>query len=215
MEIKVKYYLFLLLFVISCNESSKNKINHCSQNSISDRWNVGMNDTILCQKKNDVYLVYSFQGDSIYNIIWGNKYISNTTSRKYEVLGNGVMGFVDNNENVMLLQQGCGTFCQCYMFLPLKQNAIEKVYYNALAYDLENNLVAFISKQNDSIIMVENYISGQKTEIKESNLCPAIYKGACIDTIYFKEKNLFIKWQGNNWESDKSDTQEKKILISI
>lgn len=43
----------------------------------------------------------------------------------------------------------------------------------------------------------------------------AYFKGDCIDSIYFSDENIIIKWQGKEWSNDKSDPKEKKIKIKL
>ena len=175
-----------------------------------------MKDTVLQQQIGDCFIAYHLQGDTVYSIEWGNTSMKNTSKQKFEVLGNGVLSIFKSDENSILLSQGCGTSCTSYVFLPIKENAVERVYDFALASNLKNNLVAYIPNNSDEIFArVENYLTGQKMDIVETNLCPANFKGDCIDSIYFDKSLLVLKWESSKWENNKPATHIKVIPIKF
>ena len=51
--------------------------------------------------------------------------------------------------------------------------------------------------------------------INEENLCMAGFKGDCIESVYFSDENIVIKWHGKEWSSGKSDLKERKIKIKF
>jgi hypothetical protein len=212
MEAKINIVLLsIFLLLLSC-QSKKVERNTMS---IENQWSIGMKDTVLKQQIGDCFIAYHLQGDT-YSIEWGNTLMKNISKQKFEVLGNGVLSIFKSDENSILLTQGCGTSCTYYVFLPLKENAVERVYDFALTSDLKNNLVAYIPDNNDEIfVRVENYLTGQKIDIVEANLCPANFKGDCIDSIYFDKSSLVLKWEGSKWEDNKPDPCIKVIPIKF
>jgi len=209
MEAKIILVNCLVFLVLSCNTKTK------LDNRIQNQWYLGLKDTMLIESSGNSFIKYHLQGDTIYSIEWGNKLINNKSNAKFEVLGNGVLGKLEEDEETIVLNQGCGSSCQYYVFLPIKHNETEKVYNYTKAYDLKRKLVVFIPDGNDIFLRVENYITKQTMDIKESNICPAGFKGDCIDSIYFSKNNLVIKWQGDKWKNTSPDPQEKTIPIKF
>lgn len=215
MEIKIICIssLFLLLFFFACKKKPNNY--KMSLERCQTHWQLGIKDTTLIVKVGNLYIKYHIQGDSTYNLEWGNETVKNVSKEKFEVLGNGILNFIDSDEKAIILGQNCGSSCIYYVILPLLQNSKEKKYLFAKTYDLEKTMVAYIPEENDIFVRVENYITGQYMDIKEENICMAVYRGDCIDSIYFSDETIVIKWQGNEWLNDKSDPKEKKIKIMM
>ncbi|MEA4915900.1 MAG: hypothetical protein VB073_00010 [Proteiniphilum sp.] len=192
------------------------KNNQTESIPIQQQWNVGLRDTIIKECVGNSFIAYHLQGDSIYSIEWGNNFITNTSKKKFEVLGSGVLGLLEVDENCILLSQSCGTSCVYYVFLPLKMDATEKVYDFVLANDLKKHLIAYIPTDNDTIfIRVENYLTGQIMDVKETNMCQATFKADCIDSIYFNKSSLILKWQGSGWSETKPDPHERTIPVEF
>jgi hypothetical protein len=163
----------------------------------------------------DVFYNFIPVSDSSYKIEWGNSIFKNVTEKNFELLGSGTLNLLDRDDSSIILMQGCGTSCIYYVVLPMKLNAKEQVFMFAQAYDIENNLVAYIPEDKQPFIRIENYLTGQHLDISESNLCPAAFKGDCIDTSYFTENRFILKWQGNLWRIDKSDLRERIVPINF
>lgn len=161
------------------------------------------------------FVKYHFYGDSTYTLEWGNENVNNTSREKFEILGSGVPPLVDYDEKTIILGQSCGTSCKYYVILPLVPNSVEKIYMFAEAFNLEKKMVAYIPEEEDLFIRVENYVTGQYLDIKEENICPAAFKGECIDSVYFSDDTIVIKWQGTEWMNDRPDPKEKKIKIQL
>lgn len=214
MEAKVIFMGCLMLLFFSCNNRIESN-NRMPLNQIQNQWYIGLKDTVLIENFDKDFVKYNLQGDTIYNVEWGNETTNNKSITKFDVLGSGVLGLLDRDENTIILSQGCGTACVYYVILPLKQNALEKVYYFAMAYDLKNNLIAYVPEDDGVFIRVENFITGETMNVREDNLCSASFKRDCIDTIYFKKGSLAIKWQGGKWEQGKPDLQEKIIPVNF
>lgn len=186
------------LLLLSCYNQKKNN-NQDHSIPIQKQWNIGLKDSTLIEHRENFFVIYHLQGDTAYSIEWGNDSIKNMSMQKFEVLGNGVLGILRTSENCILLSQGCGTSCTYYVILPMKRNMTEKVYYFALANDLKNNFVAYMPSDNndDIFVRVENYLTGQVMDIKETNVCQATSKSDCIDSVYFNKSSLVLKWQDN------------------
>jgi len=210
MEIKV-ILAGIIFLLCSCN--NKPIANRTAR--IKDQWHVNMKDTVLTESLKESFIMFDLQGDTSYCIEWGNKTIRNKTIKSFDVLGNGILGVMDSNENAIILGQSCGVSCMYLVVLPLSKNAQEKEYLFAKAYDIGNRLIAFVPEEDKAFIRVENFITGQYMDITEGDLCPAGFKGDCIDTIFFDNSNLVIKWQGNKWEIDKPDPKERTVQIIL
>jgi hypothetical protein len=210
MKNKIKLIFLTFLLCINCNK--KNPLH--KEKKDKSIWFLGMKDTTIKQQLKNSYLIYQLQGDSVYKIKWGNKFFNNESTKKFEVLGNGILEVLASNNNSIVLSQGCGSSCMSYVFLPLKNNIKESTYLFSRAYDLKHNLVAYIPMEEENFLTIENFITKRRIEIKETNLCAAAFKADCIDTIYFKNEYLIIRWDG---KKDSKETLphliEKKYLV--
>ncbi len=210
MEIKV-IFAGLILLLCSCNNMPL--MNRTAR--IQDQWHVNMKDTVLTEILMESFVMFDLQGDTSYCIEWGNKTIRNKTLKSFDVLGNGILGVMDSSENAIILGQSCGVSCLYLVVLPLRKNALAKEYSFAKAYDIRNSLIAFVPEDDNTFIRVENFITEQYVEITEDDLCTAGFKGDCIDTVFFDQSNLVIKWQGKKWEINKPDPKERTIQIAL
>ncbi len=201
-------WTLLVLTLMGCTQKNNN-----TQPRISTQ-----PDTILKRDRlvtNDgKHILLLYLSDSTCLIKWGQSAKLLYTSDTLHVLGSGNLNIAETEKNSILLKQSCGTCCQVGFILSISPPKCMK-YLFFIASDLKNNLVAYISESDNSFITVENFITGEKQIINETNLCPAAFKGECIDSVSLANKQLFIKWQGNKWNHTKKDTRERKIEIRI
>jgi hypothetical protein len=214
MEAKIIFISSFMLLLIACTDKAEEN-NNVALEGIQKYWQLGTKDTTLVEKVGNSFVKYHLQGDSIYRLEWGNEKVNNTSKDTFKVLGCGILSLIDNDENTIILGQNCGISCIYYVILPLTLKSKERTYLFAKAYNLEKKLVAYIPDEDDIFVRVENFITGQYMNIKEENVCMAGFKGDYIDSIYFSDENIIIKWQGKEWSNDKSDTKEKKIKIKL
>ena len=159
------------------------------------------------------FVKYHFYGDSTYTLEWGNENVNNTSKEKFEILDGDILSIADYDTNSIILKQKCGISYICYVILPLTPNSTEKTYPFAKAYNLDKKLVAYmpIPKQDNIFIRVENFISCQYMDIKQENVCPETFTSNCIDSVYFADENIILKWKGKG----KLDPKEKIIKIKL
>lgn len=200
----------LLLFVISCNSPNETKEkNNCME--ITGKDTIWKRHTI----KNDAFYQFLPITDSTYKVEWGNRVFNNVSNEVFETSGSGIFQLLDHNEMAIILEKSCGTSCNSYLVLPFHSQAKEKVFLFAIAYNMENNLVAYISENDQVFVSVENYLTRKKTDIKIESLCPAAFKGDCIDTSYFINNKYIIRWHGCNWSDSNQDILQKEIFINL
>lgn len=212
MEVKivVSWVFAFLILTLSCVKTKEAE--HFEK--IQDQWYVNLRDTVLNQKIEEKYIRYVFQGDSTYSIEWGNQQFHKKSTSKLDVLGSGVPGVLDSNEETILLSQSCGTSCTTFIILPFEKNQNLKVFDFAVAYDLKNKLIAYVPS-SDSFIRIENFKSGRTKDITEDNACPAASKNECIESARFESNNFVLKWQGKEWQPNKPNLLEKVIPIDL
>lgn len=219
MQINKLFFLGLVIssFLLKSCSSADQKNKLMGSVPIEDQWSVGMNDTVLVQQTEYGFIEYELIGDSVYRIVWGNEQFRNKSAGKFEVSGQGLMSFYASDDSEIVLGRSCGTSCNCLVVLPLVLNATEKVYQFAQAIDLKRNLVAFVPENAALInfVNVENYHTGETLNIEEYDVCGAAFKGDCIDTVYFEDGNVVVKWQGVDWGTNRPDPQVKKIPIAF
>jgi hypothetical protein len=200
--------LIFLISLIGCvNKSQKMQNDSLSKLEIYPR-----KDSIITPEGN--YLVFLYITDSSYLIKWGDSSKFIVTSDTIEVLGSGTLQITESNKTAILLKQSCGTNCQLGVILSLSP-VIYKKYTFIEASDLTDNLIAYIPEATDSFLVIENFVTGEKKIINETNLCPAAFKGECIDSISIVNKQLYIRWQGAKWSRKQQDTKERIYNLDI
>ena len=122
METKMIFIDVLMLLLIACTNKAKNNVSL----ERNQHWLVGTKDTTLVEKIGNSFVKYHLQGDSIYRLEWGNETISNISKDTFKVSGSGILGLISNDENTIILGQGCGTSCIYYVILPLDPKRKEK-----------------------------------------------------------------------------------------
>lgn len=160
------------------------------------------------------FLSYQFINDSIYYLKWGNKNQSIISTESFEIKGDGRLEIDAYDNNSILLKQSCGSLCQMAVILTIPTLKLKK-YLFIIAYDLKNNLVAYLSENENLFITIENFVTDKTQIINESELCPATFKVECIDSVSFENKQLYIKWQGDNWSRKQKDTRERTYNINL
>lgn len=212
MKIKIINIIFFLL-LSSCKNNTQGfgETSKLSSNS----WNNILIDTILVDNIGNNFVKYHLANDSTYTLEWGNKSFDNYSKNKFDLLGNGILKVLDSNNESILLNQSCGTSCTTYVVLPLKRNAIEKHYLFAKAYNLNNQLIAYVTESEDSLIRIENYETGKTMDIIENDLCPATFKGDCLDQVTINNNYITIKWQGSKWTNTSKDSREKIYKVFL
>lgn len=203
----VLWVIFLMCFTSCSQTNNKSRINDLTQIETYIK-----KDSIITTEGN--YVVFLYLSDSTYLIKWGQSTKHLFASDTLNVIGSGVFNIVETTKNSILLKQSCGTGCQSGLILSLSPPILRKFLFIITA-DLKNNLVAYIAESDKSFITVENFITGEKQNIDETNLCPAAFKGECIDSVSFVDRQLFIRWQGEKWSHKQKDTREWKIKIEI
>jgi len=168
--------------------------------------------------KDNVFFKTVKLSDTTYTLKWGiqNKQ-SYFSKRPFEKLGSGMLEYLTSNDSVIILSQSCGTSCTYFAMLPLSGRE-PLLYYHPQAIDLNRNLIVYspVEYADSVFLIVENYLTGQKIFLKENNLCPALFKGECIEVCYFDGNDLVLKWQGSKWKNwDKPDLQTKRISIEL
>ena len=84
-----------------------------------------------------------------------------------------------------------------------------------LCTNLQENLIAFISQDDNSFVTIQNLATHKQQLIKEQDLCPAAFKGECVDSCSIDKNKFYIYWQGSKWNREKRDTREKTYNIDL
>ncbi|UII18967.1 hypothetical protein [Fulvivirga ligni] len=78
-------------------------------------------------------------------------------------------------------------------------------------YDLEKelskNLIVYLDGEDYDRLTIENWVTGEKQEVKSEVTCESAFLGYCIDSLRLVNDNLFIQWDVS---AGQSDTEIKK-----
>ncbi|RPE08831.1 hypothetical protein EGT74_17540 [Chitinophaga lutea] len=152
---------------------------------------------------------------SVYRVVWGRDGATNVTTATFDVQGNGTLELVGKSRDAFILSQGCGTSCTYDVILPLTGEARESVFMFVKAIDTARNLIAYIPETDSSFIRVENYLTRKKMDIPGDDLCPAAFKGDCIDSCFFEQEFFVYSWNGKSWSTDNADLKQKKVPLEL
>jgi hypothetical protein len=199
-------FIIVIVYGTNCNNNTSRTFH------TADIENFLKRDSITTKEGN--YLVYMFLSENKYKLKWGSKDSCEISKDTFKILGSGLLHISNTSENVILLEQSCGTDCKYGVVLTIKPLS-EKVYDFIVANEIKDGLVAYISKSDSSLLTIENFFTGKRQYINEIYWCPAAFKGECIDSVSIKNKELYMKWQGNHWSPKRKDTREKIFKIVI
>jgi hypothetical protein len=193
---------FALLFIaaVSCNGQKKEQFNFSKKEAFP-----------IHKLSNDLFYSFVHQDSVHYKIVWGHKLVDTLTSdTTFIVLGSGDLGYLTSNKDAIILEQECGTECNYLVVLPLTNKKKLKVYYNSIAIDSSNNLIAYVPEDRSNFVSIESIITQKKIDIREET-CDAAAKIDCIDSAFFDNNNFYLKWFVGK---DTKVTRTKKYSLS-
>jgi len=218
MTINIKN-LIIFFCLFSCNQAETKKIAEKRQfvsasEIVEDTTKVSFE---IRKLRDGVYFETVRISDTSYVLKWGIESTHSYFSKHFfAILGNGTLEYLTSNDSVIILSQTCGTSCSYFVILPMNGHE-PLLYYHPQALDLNRNLIAYSPTKYDEdiFLIVENYLTGKQTLLKENNLCPGVFKGDCIEACFFEGSELILKWQGSQWDgNNQKDIQIKRILIN-
>jgi hypothetical protein len=206
---------FSTIYFYSCNDSSEkisaDKIQDTAKTEIIKRTEPDLSD-ITTPHGNPIK--FKRNGDN-FQVQWvQNSRLKTFTEYEFEVYGanSWLPRFQDENQEYVLMRAGCGSPCWLGLFLPLTGDRSAKLIHEYLAYDLDQNYVAFLADDSDSLEVLN--LKSARSERFKLATCKAAFKGWCIDTIFFEGQTLKFSWDSVvNWQ--KKEKALKKLKISI
>jgi len=175
-------------------------------------WSLGSSfqEHVNTKSSKGIYLNKIPLTDSTYLLEWGNQefkriFPDTFYTQSYEPYWEW------ENKYAIGLHRACGSPCWYELILPLNPKDSVMTISSPLVHDFKNNLVVYI--ETDSSIAVTNFLNKKKLSINLTPHCYTAFLDDCIDSIYFKNKDLFISWFVN--EKDKNGNEKKRKAISI
>jgi len=160
---------------------------------------------------NNVFSFLQLIDDSHYVIKWG---VNNTTmcsADTFDLDGSEsrLPKIIAKGNDFILMRQGCGNPCWIGYFLGLTDLNKYVVIHEYLAYDLINNLVAYVDSDSDSSIRILNITTGE-SELHKFRGCNSAFIGYCIASADFVDDRLIIRFV----DAD-NNSHGKKISIKL
>ena len=103
--------------------------------------------------------------------------------------------------------------CKKCIILSLK-NKTEVFYFDPLAYDIDQNLLAYFNQDASNEIIVENYCTKKRITIHLEKMCSAINSKDCLVKCFFLNSEFYYVWEGDKWTVTNSDLRIEKISIN-
>lgn len=196
----VSFAYLSLLLIVGCSSDRKS----LSSDAVNQSKYISI-DTIL--NAGGKMLLFLNLDEEKYFLKWGSGTYSNISKDTLHSLPDGKVKMQWHSKDAIALRQGCGTSCFYAYILPLKDQASEAFYMYPLAYDTVNNLIAYNGDNNESLVIVENYLTRQKQHIDRMFL-RGPFPGYAIDSIAFlsDRRQLFLKWK------DEEEENQSEIL---
>jgi hypothetical protein len=153
------------------------------------------------------YIKYLNEEDKV-KIEWGNKTFKRTLKNDYDCEGapSWVPTIRWSTSKYIGLKYGCGSPCWGTIILPKneKDSIVERMY--DLQIDTLNNRMVYLDNDSYDKLIVENFETGERTQINYKFECKAAFTGSCIDSLILNKDKLIIKWV--DWTND----GQKKII---
>ena len=151
--------------------------------------------------------------DSLYLIQWGDSTHIHTYPQIFYLNGHEswIPKYKDENNNYIVLDEGCGSPCWVGIFLPKADRLSAFEAHEYLGYDLDKFLVAYIKDKNS----IEIYnLKTRQIDDHIVNGCVSAFLGYCIDSLKIENGYLTYKWFPNaEKEAKKGIIKREKIKI--
>jgi hypothetical protein len=144
-------------------------------------------------------------------IEWGNKKFKKTLNRDFDC--NGASSWVPyirwTTPEYIGLHYGCGSPCWGAIILPLNptDSSFERMY--EFDVDTKNNQIVYLDNSEYKKLVVANWKTGKKTEIKIKVRCDSAFPGYCIDSLKLQNGELYVRWKeviGDKFGKETSET---------
>jgi hypothetical protein len=166
---------------------------------------------------NGNYIVYHVKNDSA-TIEYGNKSFHRLFPYKIEcqIADSRIPHFEWDTHDFVVLRYGCGSPCWGIFILPLDSvSAVRHLMYE-MAFDAENNLVAYLDCDTYTSLIIENLKTKQSRRIEfPFKTDHGEFIGFWIEDISVKDNMLYIKYYNPNKDFSKSTSSEVKINIDL
>jgi hypothetical protein len=155
--------------------------------------------------QDDLFYSIVYLDSPYYKIKWGHKAIDTLiTDSTYSLLGSGPAGYLTSNRSGIFLEQECGTSCNYLIVLPFNKTVKPKLYFEFIAIDTANDLIAYVTEDEPSFFAIENFLNSNRIKIAEENTCKSAVKFSCIDSCYFDSAFFYVRWHGENYDGSKN-----------
>lgn len=113
------------------------------------------------------------------------------------------------------LGYGCGSPCWGTIILPLnsRDSVFERMY--DLEKESERNLIVYLGGKDYDKLTIENWVTGQKQEIKTRMNCESAFLGYCIDSIGFVNDDLYIRWIRSAGQRETKNSKVDLVRVEI
>ncbi|MEM7161703.1 MAG: hypothetical protein AAF487_04610 [Bacteroidota bacterium] len=187
----------LFFFLVSCsNKDVQQGYNLEQADEIS---NCILNDTVFEYRNIEGFVRY-FPIDSVFNIRIGLGDWNKELNYRFDCSApNAIVPRYEwNNNEVVALIRGCGSYCSKHLFFLNKGNSsIERE--NVLAKDIDRSLICYTNTTVDGVfLIVENILTENFLSVEIKELAPCDFVEECIDGIDFFSNEISVEYQSAN-----------------
>jgi hypothetical protein len=205
-------FLFSVFSILIADDKSTMRDSSFDKGHIDSLYGADTWSTYFEKKTlNNAFIKLQLIDDFHYVVKWGIDNVTMFSPDTFLLDGNEsrLPKFVAKGDDYILLRQGCGSPCWIGYFLGLSEKMKFVPVNEYIAYDLNNNLVAFIDSDSSSSISVMEITTGKSSTYKISG-CNSAFLGYCIRSAKLVNDKLIIRMV----DSDNSN-QKKARRISI
>jgi hypothetical protein len=164
---------------------------------------------------NGNYYMLTQSTDSTVKITWGNDSITRVYDEPLDFMFAERLKVEWNNKDYLILRYGVGSGAWETVAFPMNNIEQVQVFDNGLCFDTKYNLLG-MEQFEDTVLTVQNLKTGQiQFIIEKQKPCDAASNSACIDTISIRNKVLYYKWITPHKFSDKKNSIEKHVRLTI
>jgi hypothetical protein len=189
------FFLFSVVFslLFSCNEKDSNHTASIKLTTYLDSIQEGISeyyDTLLLS---GYYVKYVIEKDSQLYIQWGKGNKSSFLEpRDYDEIK---LQFEVEFSDYLGLKEVCGSPCWGLKLLPKKAIDTILFYSFPIAYDSKNDLLLWHQSYYGKEYIVDNLKTKKRIKIYLDDFSPDKGMFECIDSLSFKNKKLYIRWE--------------------
>lgn len=211
---EVRLIIIFVVILGSCGNKSTQKLEADFNNPAEQIEGTDFSpvDTI---KLDSAYYYFEYLNSERFLVKWGNSFFENCSQDTFDIFSNGYLSHLEYNNKWILLQQSCGTNCVLNVILPLVPNTKELSFMPVVYNNINREIIITTKNPSKGVFEIIDFGSNTRKDVLLNDLCPAIDKSSCIDSISINGNTLMFFYEGSKWNISNPDKRSEAIRLGF